>query len=157
MDWWERYKCNFEDEIRGLSKNYIVCFENLPNFDRYYIPLTNPYDLLQFALKNDIFVNIDTTHYAQNDFNILYSLDILKDRVKTIHLRDFIHKESHVFVGEGELDLKRFIESLNYSQVKSLTFECTIDRTHEMSNSEAISRLSTPKLYVENIINNKLG
>jgi len=61
--WPDTYRSVAGNDLKAI-KNKIICIENMPSFEGFAALSSEPYDLLNFAVENDIFVNIDTTHYA---------------------------------------------------------------------------------------------
>jgi len=148
--WWDTYQFKAGNDLKALKDKVIVCIENMLRFDGYIIPLLNPVDLMNFANDNSIFVNIDTTHYAQSGVDITEAAKILKNRVRTIHLSDYIDSKAHVFPGEGLLDFKSFMNELNKPAIHSLTIECDI-KCDEKNTAGTIERLKCAYNYANDI------
>lgn len=151
-EWWESYRHTYADELKNIADNSAVCIENIPYFDGYHVPLVSPGQMLEYVSEKNLFVNIDTTHYGQTGVDIINALDILGDRVKSVHLSDYIAGVSHVFPGEGALDLERFIARLPDYDVRVLTLECSLDISRQMSHEQLVGRLKTAGDYVRRII-----
>ena len=149
-EWWDSYKNSFSQDINSL-KQYCkhVCVENLPKWNNYYVALTEVKELFEFSLENDVFINFDTTHYAQSKVDIFAAFNTLNKRIKSIHLSDYLGDKAHVFIGDGSLDLKNFIKNINNSGVQLLTLECEI----EVDNIIFPEKLIYAKEYVEDVLN----
>ena len=147
--WWEAYQHKFIKDLADM-KQYcnVLCVENLPMFDQYYVSLVHADELYQFALNQDVFINFDTTHYAQNDIDIFDALNIVYPRVKSIHLSDYRERKAHVYVGHGDLKLTEFIRKVANSHVYSLTLECDIKKDAD----GVIDSLKLAKMFVENAL-----
>lgn len=144
--WWENYRSKLENDLNRVKPffNY-VCIENLPNFHGYYVSLTDPLQLDEFCRENDVFINLDTTHYAQNDYPIMKALDIVGNRTKAIHLSDYLDGKAHQFIGTGNLPLVDFIGTTKNLSIHTLTLECEVRFPEE----EVIPKLTEMKKYVE--------
>ncbi len=150
--WWSRYQRDYRNEIKRLADKYTICIENIPEFKDYYVPLITPENLYEFCIDNNVFVDIDTTHYAQLDINIIKALQILGNRTKSVHISDYRINEPHVFPGEGVLDLKGFLRNLQEYDVKVITLECTLDKPRNLSRDQLTQRLITAREFLENAI-----
>lgn len=120
--------------------------ENISYFDGYQVPLINSSDMLAFSKENEIFVNIDTTHYAEAGIDIVQAADILKDCMKSIHLSDFKYGKTHLYIGEGDLEFKGFFNNLY-----SITLKCNIPYDQNNPNV-AVQSMRKARNYLENII-----
>jgi sugar phosphate isomerase/epimerase len=128
----------------------------MPSFDGYFVPLITPAELYAFVTENNLSVTFDTTHYAQIGTDIIEAARELGTSIKTIHLSDFKAGHTHVFPGEGELDLSGFFDALDKTSLNTITLESTLastDRpTHEMSHGELVSRLREARLRLERLL-----
>jgi sugar phosphate isomerase/epimerase len=102
--WWQ----TISDEIVKAAESYrssqtSVTIENVPRFDGYYVPLTTPQELMTFVSDSELGVTLDTTHYAQIGVDVVWAARILKEKIRTIHLSDYLDGEAHVFIGDGNL------------------------------------------------------
>jgi sugar phosphate isomerase/epimerase len=152
--WWER----ISDEIVGSLAKYraacsFITIENMPLFDGYSVPLAAPEALSAFALKNDLGITLDTTHYAQIGIDIVEAARILGGAIKTVHLSDFKAGKAHVFIGDGELDLAGFFDVVDRQSLNAITLECSLSsRDHPddgMSYNEAVGRLGEARARLE--------
>lgn len=149
--WWERYKRKAAEDINEFKSRYLVCIENIQNFPNYFTSLINPVELFEFVKEQGIFINIDTTHYAQCGVDLKATGSMLKEYVKSVHFSDYKDKKRHLFPGEGELDLKGFVRALNTKIMHGFTLECDIP--YEQGNPElSIEWLKRAKDYVENLV-----
>ena len=144
--WWQ----TIADEIirsveRYRSSQTSVTIENLPLFDRYYVPLTTPQELMAYVLGSELGVTLDTTHYAQIGIDIVRAACILKEKIKTIHLSDYMDDKTHVFIGDGNLDFVSFLQALEFTTLHSITLECSVgwsgENTGEVEKARAVDRL----------------
>jgi sugar phosphate isomerase/epimerase len=149
--WWETYKNKFSRDLADM-KQYcnLLCVENLPRFENYYVSLMHADELYQFAFEHDVFINFDTTHYAQNHVDIFEAFDTVKTRVKAIHLSDYCESKAHVYVGRGDLNLAEFIRTIANSQVHSLTLECDVKSVKD--EHDIVDRLKFAKMFVEHAL-----
>jgi len=160
-DWWNNIS---GDILRALEPYRAVCdrltLENMPFFDGFTVPLTTPEELRAFVSQNELGVNIDTTHYAQIGVNLLDAACILRDRIHSVHLSDYVDGRAHVFVGEGQLDLEGFLRLADPTVLNTVTLECSVstaDRSdRQMSHPEMVSRLRILKAKVENFLIEKI-
>lgn len=151
VDWWEKYKKKASADLQALRSKFLICIENMIYFDGYQVPLVNPTDMLAFTIENKIFINIDTTHYAEVGVDIVQAANILKDCVKGIHLSDFKDGKNHLYIGEGDLDLKGFFNNLCLDNLHTITIECNIP--YEYSNPNiAIQSMKQAQDYLKSII-----
>ena len=123
-NWWKTYKKKTISDLESFKGEHLICIENMPFFENYMTPLTDPEEMNDFLLEADIFINIDTTHYAQCNIELNNAASHLKDRVKTIHISDFHEGKSHVYIGNGVLNFEEFAHHLNLSLLHAVTIEC---------------------------------
>jgi len=155
-DWWNNIS---GDILRALEPYRAVCdhitLENMPFFDGFTVPLTTPEELRAFVSQNALGVNVDTTHYAQIGVNLLDAACILRDRIHSIHLSDYLDGRVHVFVGEGQLDLEGFLRLIDPAVLNTVTLECsvsTVDRSdRQMSHAEMVGRMKILKAKVDSL------
>ena len=131
QSWWGNYKKKTISDLEAFKGKHITCIENLPLFDNYIVPLTKPGEMNDFLIEADIYVNIDTTHYAQCNIELGKAASHLKDRVKTIHLSDYQDGKSHIFIGDGELNFSEFAQKLNLDLLHAVTIECGVPAGNE--------------------------
>ena len=155
-DWWH----DISGKILRVLKPYRTCcnyltLENMPFFEGFTVPLTTPEELHAFACENKLGVNLDTTHYAQIGVNLLEAARILKDKIHSVHLSDYIAGRAHVFVGEGELDLPGFLSLLDPEVFNMVTLECSISSVNrsdrEMDHGEMVNRMKLLRARVESL------
>jgi len=150
LNWWEAYQTIAARDLTYFKEKAIVCLENLFPIGGESIPLLDPAEMLNFITANDICATIDTTHCAQSGIHILQAAKKLGDRVRTVHLSDYAHPKSHVFVGEGTLDLKQFMRALDQNKLHALTLECDVEY-HEHDEPRTIERLKQAYNYMKEI------
>lgn len=146
--WWEAVSDDIVEAAESFgSSETSVTLENMPLFDGYYVPLTTPQELLAFVSKNELGVTFDTTHYAQIGIDIVEAARVLQRKIRTIHLSDFVDGNTHVFVGDGELDFGGLFRVLELSTLHSITLECSVGflgkNTRNMTQTEMVDRLKT--------------
>lgn len=149
--WWEKYNKKAGSDLRKLKGNSLICIENLTSYDGYQVPLINPSEMLDFVKENDIFVNIDTTHYPEDGIDIVHASRILKDYVKGVHISDFKDGKSHLFIGEGELDFKGFFCNIDLQKLHAITLECAIPYDKNKPDV-AVHAMKRAQEYLKNII-----
>jgi len=155
-DWWQY----ISGEILHALEPYRTCcshltLENMPLFEGFTVPLTTPEELYAFACENKLRINVDTTHYAQIGVNLLEAARILKDKIHSVHLSDYIAGRAHVLVGEGELDLPGFMARLDPEISSVVTLECSVSSVNksdrEMNHGEMVERMNLLRARVENL------
>ncbi len=147
--WWQRYKERAIKDLYDIAQERIACIENMAQFKNYIVPLIEPKEMLEFTNEANIYCTIDTTHYAECNINISYAANVLKDRVKTIHLSDYQNGKSHLFIGDGELKFSSFYDNLNTSNLYMTTIECAIPIE---SGQMSIEKSKEAREFVEQIL-----
>lgn len=149
--WWSRFRSVAANDLSALKEQAVICVENMLDFGGYTVPLLDPRDLLEFAADSDIYVNIDTAHYAQCGVDILEAATILRDRTRSVHLSDYADPRAHVFVGEGTLDLKGFMSTLNKPILHAATIECDVEY-FEDNETRTIDRLRQAYRFAQTVV-----
>ncbi|MHC4714132.1 MAG: sugar phosphate isomerase/epimerase family protein [Planctomycetota bacterium] len=156
-DWWER----ISDKIVSSLEKYreacsFVTIENMPSLPGYYVPLATPRELDAFVTANGLGVTFDTTHYAQMGFDITEAAGQLRRSIRTIHLSDFEAGRTHVFVGDGDLDLPALFDVIDKNGLSTVTLECSLSShdkpDEETSYSEMVARMREARIRVERIL-----
>ncbi|MBN1583035.1 MAG: TIM barrel protein [Anaerolineae bacterium] len=144
--WWQ----TISDDVLAAAERYksdetVVTIENMPFFDGYTVPLTDPAALMAFVAETELGVTLDTTHYAQIGIDIVQAACILGKKIRTIHLGDYVDGQTHVFIGEGDLDFTSLFRVLDFSVLRSITLECSVampgEDVLEMEQARMIDRL----------------
>ena len=155
--WWQAYRQRAIEDLRRVQgkRERIVCIENLPPlppaYSDYFMPLTDPADLFDFVNEADIFLNLDTTHYAAGGIDISNAARLFGKRVKTIHASDFQNGRQHVRLGEGDLDFASFFGALDYSELHAVCAECAI--AHDAADdSLAVESATKARLFLESFL-----
>lgn len=161
-DWWSGYRRTAKADLRAIAGGRIVCLENLVQFEGYAVPLLQPEEMLEFAEDAGVFVNIDTTHYAQCGTDIARAAAILKDRVRTIHLSDYGGGVSHLPPGDGCLDFMSFYSALDVGLLYATTIECNLqpvsaDEKHLIETGRRVKEAVETILYGSLPSTRKLG
>ena len=156
-NWWQSISEKIVTSAEAYrSQETSITIENMPYFDGYYVPMTQPEELKEFTLGKGIEITMDTTHYAQIGVNISEAAKILGEKVKTIHISDFIDKTSHVFIGDGELDFTSFFQAINLSILHTITLECSAgyfgENVIELDREMMVKRLETAKSRLHNLV-----
>lgn len=156
-NWWEQISSGIVRELdpyRGECS--FLTIENEPLFDGFTVPLLTPETLLAFVNQNGLGVTVDTTHYAQMGTDIQDAARVLRDRIRSVHLSDYIDGKIHVFIGEGELDLMQFLHLIDRKKLTSVTLECSLsslDKSdQQMSHDELVNRLKLLKKKVDSML-----
>jgi sugar phosphate isomerase/epimerase len=126
LDWWRNYRPRALAELRALAGERLVCIENMLPFPSYTVPLLDPAEMLAFSAEAGVYVNLDSTHYAQCGLDPRLAAEVLWPRTRTVHLSDYGDGHAHLFPGHGELDLAGFLARLDLSRLHALTIECGI-------------------------------
>ena len=151
IQWWEEYRQKMIFDLHKISKNKIICVENLFEVENYYMPLISPEDMLEFAKGAGVFVNADTTHYAQSGIDIARVAEVLGDKIKTVHLSDYIDGASHVYLGEGSLNFKGFFGRLNISSLHAVTVECALPY-NKSDEGQTVLKVKETKEFIERFV-----
>lgn len=130
---------------RYRSPETVVTLENMPPFAGYMVPLGTPYDLLEYTVNYDLGVTVDTTHYAQMGIDIEQAARTLGDRIRTIHLSDYLDGETHLFPGEGVLDFATFFRALAFPTLRAIILESSMgfrgEDVRQLDRAPMIARL----------------
>lgn len=151
-DWWEQLSPQVIRAAEAYSNHStLVTIENMPPFDGYTVPVTQPEEMLHFVSGTRLGVNMDTTHYAQMGVDFIQAAQILREKIKTIHLSDYAAGKNqaagstHVFLGDGQLDFTAFFDTLDISSLYSITLECYAahpgENARELGTNQLIERL----------------
>ena len=124
-DWWRGFSGQVVAALAPFrADGSTVTIENMPSFEGYSVPLITPERLMAFVSEADLGVTLDTTHYAQMGVDITQAARALYGRVNTLHLSDYREGHTHVFVGDGDLNLLGFFRALDASALRAITLEC---------------------------------
>jgi len=149
--WWARYCQKAAEDLKALNDKFLICIENIQNFPGYQTSLIDPGEMLDFVKENGLYINMDTTHYAQCGIDIVSTAKFSRDFVKGVHFSDYMDGKRHLFPGEGALDLKGFVNSLKLDSLHAFTLECNIP--YEAGNPKvAIEGMKRARSYVEALI-----
>jgi sugar phosphate isomerase/epimerase len=133
--------------------------ENMPLFDGLSVSLISPQALRDYAVRNELGVTIDTTHYAQISVDLLEAAHVLNGCVRSLHLSDYLPDRTHVFPGEGMLNLGGFLSLVDFSHLDAVTLECsvsTLDKPdRQMSHVEMVGRMKTLKMTIERMLDGR--
>jgi len=155
--WWQAYRQRaIEDlhRVQGTGER-IISIENLPplppQYSDYFMPLTNPAELLDFVNEANIGLNLDTTHYAVAGVDISDAARLFGKRVKTIHASDYQNGRQHVHLGEGGLDFAAFFGALHREGLHSVCAECAI--AHDpLDDDIAVASAAQAREFLERIL-----
>lgn len=155
--WWEGFSEKIVLTLEKYRKNcQYITIENMPFLDGYFVPLVTPEALNTFALDNNLWITLDTTHYAQMETDIVQAALELRRVIKTIHLSDYRAGRSHVFIGDGDLDLEGFFRAVDKENLKIVTLECSLssmeNASGETGHNELVSRMREARLKLEYLI-----
>lgn len=146
INWWNNFKEKTIKDLEQVSDNKIITIENLMPLENYFVPLLNPNEMYSFLEDTKFYCTFDTTHYAQSGIDILYAATILHDKIRTIHLSDYLNGKSHVYIGDGELDFCSFFSKVNLEKLFSMTIECALPMDNK---NEAIRKSIEVRRFVE--------
>ncbi len=150
-NWWSGYSSKAANDLKALKDKFLVCIENIQNFPGYQTSLIDPHEMLDFVKENGLFINMDTTHYAQCGIDIVTAAKDCREYVKGVHFSDYKDGKRHLFPGEGVLDLKGFINALKLDSLHTLTLECNIP--YEAGNPDvAVKGMKKARSYVQELI-----
>jgi sugar phosphate isomerase/epimerase len=153
-NWWNDYVKIYEQDLTMFNQSNI-CIENLPKFNGYFVPLLSPEEMNMFICKNKVNLNLDTTHYAEMDVDIFEAINILKNKIKTVHLSNYTKGKGHLSIREGDLDIKRILSSFDQSITEIVTLEINVPKDIKHNRKKIIEYLSIEKECLENMINLK--
>ncbi|MDF2987102.1 MAG: sugar phosphate isomerase/epimerase [Eubacterium sp.] len=154
--WWSGYSKKAAEDLTSLKKKYIICIENIQKFPGYQTSLVDPAEMLEFVKENGLYINIDTTHYAQLGIDIVSTARACRDYVKGVHFSDYKAGRRHLFPGEGELDLKGFLHELRFDSIHAMTLECDIP--YEEGNPQvSVESMKRAREYINGNISGMKG
>jgi sugar phosphate isomerase/epimerase len=148
--WWPGIAPTVAESLEGL-KPFCDCVtvENIPAFDGYQVPLSDLSALRAFADEHDLGLTLDTTHCAQAGLDALEAAKLMRERIRTTHLSDYRGGATHVFVGEGDLDLPGVLATIAGPELHSVTLECSLAKVTQsaqvMSQARMVARLREAK------------
>ena len=153
--WWGDYRPRLRDDLCALNGERVVCIENLLPFPGYTVPLLDPAEMLAFAVEAGVFVNMDSTHYAQCGVDPRVAAETLWPRTRTVHLSDYAEDDgrgrAHLFPGRGELDLAGFLARLDLERLHALTLECGVP--YDAADPDDLARqIRAARQYVEDLL-----
>jgi len=135
------------------TSSTFVTLENVPPFAGYGVPLLTPRELADFAAAHGLHVTLDTTHYGQMSTDLVPAATALRDQIRTVHLSDYAAGESHLFVGDGDMDLPGCLKVLDRQSLHAVTLECALARRGEdartLAPAAVIDRLNMARTRVE--------
>lgn len=152
--WWQ----GISEEIKNAAEAYIknetlVTLENIATIDGFFVPLSMPQSLLEFVSLGKLGITLDTTHYAQMGIDVIQAAMLLREKIRTIHLSDYLNGKTHVFVGEGQLDFPGLFQVLDLSTLYAITLECAMDspgkNLSEMTQSEIVDMVRLASQHLE--------
>ena len=155
--WWERTSIQIAEGLDTYKRyGFTITMENMPEFEGYTASITTSETLREYALLHGLGVTLDTTHSAISNIDIVEAGEILRETIRTIHLSDFRSDTPHAFIGEGDLNLSGFFNTLDLSRLKAITLECSMatqgQSERNMSQAERIDRLKQARKSVENYL-----
>lgn len=153
-NWWGRIEGRIAAELRPYQEICpVVAVENMPNFDGYSVPLLTPQALADFTQRFGLGVTLDTTHYAQMGTDVVAAARALGGQTRTMHLSDYQAGRTHVFVGEGELDLPGVFKALDVDHLHAVTVECSLARgngtVQPLARAEKVARMREARIRTE--------
>lgn len=149
--WWPAYRPRAVADLRAIAAGRMVCVENMLRFPGYVVPLLDPEELLALSAEAGVYINIDSTHYAQCGVDIGAAADTLRARTRTVHLSDYVDGRAHVYVGQGSLDLAGFLRRLDLGRLHALTIECAIPYD-EADLATAVRHTRAAREYVQGLL-----
>jgi sugar phosphate isomerase/epimerase len=152
--WWQSVSSDIVEAVGKLKTSQTaVTIENMPDLVDCYLPLVTPNDLMEFVRDTELDVTLDVTHCPQSGQDPVEAASVLKEKVKSLHLSDFLDGNAHVFLGDGSLDFVNVFRALDLSTVRSMTIECAIARPgddgSELSQNDMVERLRIAKSRLE--------
>jgi sugar phosphate isomerase/epimerase len=154
--WWERISGKIVQSLEKYRTACAITIENMPLFEGYSVPLITPEKMKTFVVENGLSVTLDTTHYAQIGTDIVEAARVLGSNIKTVHLSDFAAGRAHVFIGEGELDLRGFFDTVDKTSLSTVTLECSLslkdNQSQELSYAEMVSRMKEARMRLEGFV-----
>lgn len=146
-----------ENLNKYCNKSYIIITtENIPNYTGNKF-LGDMDEFKQYIKKNNIPITFDVTHCGASNLPLIETFDEVKEFVKNIHLSDFGNGNEHKLLGDGELNIKEFLEYL-VKEIYQGTITLELDFENKSRNDinsleDAEKRLRESYLYINNIIN----
>lgn len=134
-------------ELMEKNKITMSCESNPDEYIvfKHYPKETYDPDLFaRFCMQHKIAMNLDTSHIAAWDYNIVSFFKKYYKQINLIHLSDMTLQKQHLPFGKGKLPLKTFFE-----EIKKVSYKGVI--TFEISN---FSNTTTPKEEINELKNN---
>lgn len=103
-------------------------------------PFRHPDDWVKYIISNNLNACLDTTHLGTWDIDPTHCLKQLGQHVAHVHLSDYRQSidTEHVVPGEGDLDLRQFLQTLNkYTSPPTVTVELSSADTPEDARQAA--------------------
>lgn len=94
-------------------------------------------DVQQYRLA----ATIDTTHLASWREDAAEYVEQLNHRVAHVHVSDYLHREQHLFIGEGKIDFGRFFRRLNRLGKEELLISFEPKGRYDISTPEIQEKL----------------
>jgi sugar phosphate isomerase/epimerase len=139
------------------SDHTTITIENMFAIEGLHVPATTPQELFALVSRYGLGVTLDTTHYAQLGIDVAQAACVLREKIATVHLSDYIDGKSHVFIGEGVVDFPGLFRMLDGASLRSLTIECSVaspgQNASELPESVMIDRLKLAKTRVQRWMN----
>lgn len=110
------------------EKNIAVTFESNPlkphTFGFHRSITRNPELFGEYCEQHNLSITLDTSHVADNSFNIVEFFKKYHKRIALIHMSDYRKKVQHLPLGEGELPFKELFKEIKRLSWKGqITFE----------------------------------
>ncbi len=115
--------------LRHAKKDGItVTFESNPKkpptFGFHPLVTRNPKLFGDYCIAYDLPITLDTSHIADNNFDIVEFFTLYRNKIKLIHISDYKPHKQHLPFGQGDLPLKQFFKEIKKTSWKGLiTFE----------------------------------
>ena len=88
--------------------------------------------------------------------DVIAAAQALGGQTRTMHLSDYQAGRTHVFVGEGELDLPGVFKALDADRLHAVTVECSLARgngtVQPLARAEKVARMREARVRTEGYI-----
>lgn len=128
VDRLEKYKAEARKKYIELSNNQFVTIENMAPIDGYQVLITDPNEMLDFCNETSTYINLDIVHLIQSNQNIFKTIEILKDKIRTIHLSGYDIKNGRTSINKGDLDIYQVLNLLDLKKIYAITIETQINQ-----------------------------
>jgi sugar phosphate isomerase/epimerase len=137
-------------EVEAASAGVTFAMENLyPVGGRHYSSVVTPEQLTAYS-----HVVFDTSHFAVAGVDLFHAWEVLRDRVRHLHVSDNFGngRDSHAPIGSGVLPLERFLAMVGasgYDGTITLELDC---RAYLDTRDSLVAFLARERVKAANLL-----